>query len=414
MNSISARRLMIIACVVIPHFSALAFQNSDQKVFDWPRFRGPEGNGISQESSLLKTWPADGPQQLWRMPLGIGYSGMSVQNNRLYTMDSDSSAESVLCLNASSGELLWRQNIGPQYKNSYGDGPRATPTLEGDRLYALGAQGKLLAANSETGELIWQVDLTERFTFKPPQYWWGFSGSPFIDGDLLLVQAGGDGENTIAAFNKNTGALVWSRVAGFAAYTTPIAIDMHGKRQYIFVTAHDVISLSADGNINWRYDWGGWFIKIAMPVFVPPDKIFVSAAYDIGAVLLQIGAQGDSVSVREVWKSRVMSNHFHSSVLLGDYLYGFDNGTLKCIEVETGTEKWGKRRLGKGSLIYADGMLIVLGERGQLVLVEANPQQYVELARHQALSGRSWTPPTLADGKLYLRNQTELLCLKMK
>lgn len=414
MNMASVRLLLILSVAIAPLIASFAPQNHEQHVDDWPRFRGPEGSGISRESGLLRSWPADGPQQLWRIPIGTGYSGMSVQNNRLYTMESDSSSEYVVCLNATTGQLIWRTTVGPLYKNSYGDGPRATPTLDGDRLYAVGAQGQLVAANATTGEIIWKIDLTQKFTFKQPQYWWGFSGSPFVDGDLVMVQAAGEGENTIAAFDKNTGEVAWSRFSGFAAYSTPIAIEMHGKRQYVFVTAHDVISLSADGSINWTYNWGGWFIKIAMPVFVPPDNIFVSASYDIGAVLLQISEQGDSVAVREVWKSRVMSNHFHSSILVGNYLYGFDNGTLKCIEAETGKEIWGKRRLGKGSLIFADGMLIILSDRGKLVLAEANPQQYVELASFQALSGRSWTPPTLADGKLYLRNQEELLGLKLK
>ena len=414
MDRTPARLILVLLFVCAPLFTISAYQNHSQKSFDWPRFRGPEGTGISRESGLRKSWPADGPQQLWRVPIGTGYSGMVVQNNRLYTMDSNASSEFIVCLDATDGSPIWRTSVGPLYKNSYGDGPRATPTLDGDRVYALGAHGRLVAANVTTGEILWRVDLTQKFTFKQPQYWWGFSGSPFVDGDLVMVQAAGEGENTIAAFDKNSGELAWSRLAGFAAYSTPIALEMHGKRQYVFVTAHDVVSLSAEGDINWKYNWGGWFIKIAMPVLIPPDKIFVSASYDIGAVLLHIREQGDSVSVREMWKSTVMSNHFHSSVLLGKYLYGFDNGTLKCIEAETGEEMWGKRRLGKGSLIYADDMLSVLSDRGQLVLAEANQQRNVELASFQALTGRSWTPPTLANGKLYLRNQKELLCLNLK
>ncbi|MFQ5630019.1 MAG: PQQ-binding-like beta-propeller repeat protein [bacterium] len=414
MNFFVARLSHVMLLSFVVCLAACSFRNDENKATDWPRFRGQDGNGVSQETGLLRSWPESGPEALWRIPLGVSYSGIAVSGEHVFTMDSDTTSEYLMCLNAANGTQIWRTPVGPLYKNSYGDGPRATPTIDGERIYALGANGNLIAAQRASGEIQWRVDLKSAFTFKQPQYWWGFSGSPFIENDLLLLQVAGDGENTIAAFNKNSGQVVWTSYEGFAAYSTPIAIDFNGKHQYVFVTAENIVSLSPEGKVNWNYNWGGWFIKIAMPVFVPPDKIFVSAPYGIGAALLQMLPEDDSIAVRELWKSNVMSNHFHTSVLLDKYLYGFDNGTFKCIEAETGKQLWAKRRLGKGSLIYADGLFIVLSDRGKLVLVEANPQEYVELASAQVLQGRSWTPPTLANGRLYLRNQKELVCLRMK
>lgn len=392
-----------------------ALQNNGNDSFEWPRFLGPNANGTSDETGLLRSWPETGPEEIWRIPLGTGYAGMSVSNSRLYTMDSDETTEYVVCLDAETGETLWRREIGPRFKNSYGDGPRVTPTIDGERIYAIGAEGNLIAAQAQTGEIVWQMDIKSRFTFRPPEYWWGYTGSPVIENDLLIVQAAGEGEKTLAGLKKETGEVVWTCHNDLAAYSTPTAIDFAGKRQFIFVTGKSVVSVAPEtGDIFWRYPWGGHFIKVTTPVFVPPDRIFVSASYGIGAVLLQMQAAGESLTVREVWKSNIMENHFQTPILLGDFLYGFDNGTFKCIEAASGTQMWVKRRLGKGSLIYADSMLIVLSDRGQLVLAEANPNAYVELASAQVLSGRCWTPPTLANGKLYLRNQSEMVCLKMK
>lgn len=390
----------------------------DKTKHDWPRFLGPHGNGISDETGLLRSWPEKGPQEIWRVPIGIGYSGIAISNGRIYTMDGRNDSEYLLCLNAENGQEIWRNEVEPLFKeqlSGVGDGPRSTPAIDGDVVYALSANGHLLAATTQAGTTIWKIDVKQKFEFDPPELWYGFSSSPFIDQNMLLLNVGGKGTRSIAALDKKTGETIWTTHQDIAAYSTPIAIEFGGKPQRVFVTGFNVVSLSREGKVLWRYPWdGGNILKIANPVFVPPDKIFVSASYSVGAVLLQMQRQSDSLTVREVWKSGVMSNHFQTSILLGKYLYGFDDGTFKCIEAETGKKMWAKRRLGKGSLIYADGMLIVLSERGQLVLAEANPQQYVELASAPVLTGRTWTPPSLANGRLYLRHQSEMVCLKLK
>lgn len=380
----------------------------------WTQFRGPNSNGISNETGLATSWPESGPEELWRVPIGAGFSGIVVSKSRGYTMDSQGEEEFLLCFNTKSGQEIWRTSVGPIFKNSFGDGPRSTPAIDQDVVYALGSEGRLVAANAESGEAIWSVELKETFSFRPPEYWWGFSVSPYIVEDLILLNVGGEGNKSLAALNKKTGETIWTAHEDVAAYSTPTALEFNGRKQFVFVTGTNVVSVSPEGDVLWKYPWGGSFIKVAMPTHIPPDKIFVSASYGIGAVLLRMKEEGPNTGIEEVWTSKVMNNHFHSSVLLGEHLYGFDNGTLKCIEAETGTETWGKRRLGKGSLIYADGQLIVLSEKGKLVLAEAKPDAYVEKANAQILQGRTWTQPTLADGKLFVRHQSEMVCLNLR
>ncbi len=405
---------LVFAVLLMVAHQLIAKQPKKNETADWPRFRGPKGTGISQETGLLKTWPNGGPNEIWRVPIGAGYSGISVADERLFTMGSDEESEFLICLDPANGKEQWRKKIGQLFKNSYGDGPRSTPTIDGETVYAIGAEGNLIAVKAREGEFLWSLNLKTEFEFRQPQYWWGFSMSPFIEGDKLMVQAGGSGDHSIVVLNKKNGEVIWTTHSDFQAYSTPIAIDFNNKRQFVFVTAQNVVSVSSSGDILWKYPWGGSIIKIAMPIFVAPDKIFVSAAYGIGAVLLQMISDGPSITIDEVWKSKVMSNHFHTSVLIGDYLYGFDNGTFKCIKAETGEQTWARRRLGKGSLIYADGHLIVLSERGKLLWVEANPNEYVEKSSVQVLQGRTWTPPTLANGMLFLRNQKEIVCLNLR
>ena len=385
-----------------------------EPVKSWSRFRGPNGDGISDETGLLKSWPEGGPQEVWRIPIGVGYSGITATNGRMFTMDARGAAEFLVCLNTEDGTELWRTKVGPIFEDGHGAGPRSTPTIDGNHVFALGASGNLLAANKETGAMKWTIDFNKDLSFNEPEYWWGFSGSPFIENNLLIMNVGGSGENkSIAAIDKSNGEVLWTTHSDLAAYSTPIAIEVHDRRQFIFVTANNVVSVSLQGQVNWKYPWlGGSLIKIAMPVFIPPDKIFVSASYDIGAVLLRIDSKGPSV--QEVWKSKIMRNHFHSSIFVDGHIFGFDNATLKCIEPETGKQKWAKRRLGKGSLIYADGHFIVLSERGKLVLVEANPERYLEKGSVQVFKGKTWTSPTLSGGKLFLRNQKEIVCLNLK
>jgi outer membrane protein assembly factor BamB len=379
---------------------------------DWPQWRGPNRDGISKETGILKTWPETGPKVLWKAPSGDGYSGIVVANGRLYTMHATRSEEVVVSLDAGSGKEIWRfVSDNEVYQNQFGNGPRSTPTVDGELVFTLSGNGKLYALNAKTGAKVWNHDLRTEFGGQIPT--WGVSTSPLVDGEMLLVDVGGSGGNGLMAFNKKSGKVVWKSNSSLPGYSAPIAVTVNGIKQILFFTGTALISASpADGKQYWSYTWRtSYDVNAATPIFIPPDKVFISSGYNVGAAVLRMKVANGSVKIEELWKSQVMRNHFASSVLVGDYLYGFDEATLKCININTQEEKWGKRGLGKGSLIYADGHLIVLSERGKLLLVEANPAAEIEKASAEVLRGRCWTVPTLANGKLYVKNQAEILCL---
>ena len=390
----------------------LSAETDDNSTAEWAQWRGPNRDGISSETEFLKNWPKEGPTVLWHIPFGDGYSGISIAQDKVYTMFAEGDDEFVGCLDASNGEEVWRFRSGAKFTEQRGDGPRSMPTVHGDSVFALGAEGKLYALNAHDGEQLWTHNFVKEFGSKIPT--WGFSSSPLIEGNLVLVEAGGKDGKSIVAFDKKSGDVVWTTHTDAVGYSSPISIDFGGVRQTIFLTSKMLLSVAPEnGHIYWKYPWPEG-INIATPIFIPDDKIFISASYDKGAVLLKMIADEDGIEIEEVWKSRVMKNHFNSSVLQGDYLYGFDNAILTCIEVNTGEEQWQHRGFGKGSLLLADGHLIILGEGGKLALVEVSPNEYREKARFQLFDDKCWTVPTLAGGRLYLRNQKEMVCLDLR
>ena len=381
---------------------------------DWPQFRGPQRDGISGETDLLDHWDASGPPELWRLPIGTGYSGIAVVGDRLYTMDADDETEFAICLMAATGEEIWRTAIGPLFTSYFGDGPRSTPTIDGDWVYVLSGRGHLAALRASDGETLWEIDYPDAFGSEIPEY--GFSTSALVVDDLLIVQPGGGSGQAVAAFDKRTGERRWAAGDDTAGYSSPILIDVDGSQQLVFMTPLNLMGVSLQGEVLWSHPFApDQDIKPAMPVFVAPDLLFFSASYDIGAIALRLEADGGSVVAREVWRDRVMRNHFNASVAIGDHLYGFDNATLKCIKATTGEELWAERGgLGKGSLLYAGGNLLVLTETGRLLVVEASPEEYRKRAGHQVLSGRCWTSPTVAGGRIFLRNRDEIVCLDLR
>ncbi len=381
---------------------------------DWPQYRGPDQTGRSAESGLIDSWPAAGPPVLWRAALGDGYSGMSIADGRLFTMFGAGNDEYVIAFDAATGGELWRVRTDVNRRDSQGSGPRSTPTVDGDLVYVLGAGGKLDALRVADGTRAWRSDLVETFGAKVPR--WGISTSPLTLGDLLLVDVGGRPGYSLVAFDKKTGEVRWHSETDRPGYSTPLAIAVGGVEQVLFFTGSSLVSVAAEtGSVYWRYPWKtSYDVNAAMPVFVPPNRVFISTSYDKGAAMLEIDVAGGEVSTREIWRDRVMKNHFNSSVLVGEHLYGFDNGTLKCIEAATGEEVWAQRGFSKGSLLYADGSLLVLGERGLLASVQATPDGYREDARFQLFEAKTWTMPSLADGRLFVRSQEELVALDLR
>ncbi len=381
---------------------------------DWPQYGGIQRDRISPETGLLRVWPPAGPKIIWRIPVGEAYSGISVSEGRLYTMTSLGPGEFVLCLEEATGKELWRYRTDSIYKSGDGNGPRSTPVINAGMVFAVGAQGALVAINAKNGNRVWQYNIVKDFGGKMPG--WGFCNSPMIEDDALIVPVGGSRGNAVMAFNKKSGAFLWKSHSDDPGYSSPIAVTIGGVRQIVVFSGTQVFAVSpTDGKLFWSYPWKtGGQVNAAVPLLVPPDKIFISSSYDQGAALLKVNVIKGKPAVEQVWKSKVMMNHFNSSVFKDGYLYGFDNSFLKCVEAVTGKEKWVKSGLGKGSLLLADGRLIILSEQGLLVLADASPVKFQQTASAQILQGRCLTEPALCGGKLFLRNQKEMVSVSLK
>jgi outer membrane protein assembly factor BamB len=380
---------------------------------DWAQFRGPARDGVSGETGLAASWPEGGPRQVFRVPLGGGYSGISVAGGRLFTLFSRGEDEFAACLDAADGREIWRVRIDATWKDDIGPGPRSTPTVEGPTAFALSGRGKLFALAAADGRLQWQHDLVAEYGAAPPR--WGVSTSPLIEGRLLLVDVGGRKGASIVAFDKASGAEVWRSQTDKAGYSAPIAITAGGLRQVVAFTGTRLRALApADGALLWDLPWEtSYDVNAATPVFIAPDRLFVSSAYNVGGALLRLDVAEGRVKASEVWRNTELKSKFHSAVLAGGQLYGFDEGTFKCLDPKTGETRWRQRGLGHGSLIVADGHLLALGDAGTLVLVQATPEAYRERARAQPFSGRTWTAPALSGGRLYLRDEKELVALEV-
>jgi outer membrane protein assembly factor BamB len=401
----------------------------------WPQWRGPNRDGVSAETSLLAEWSETGPEVLWQAKCGPGFSGVSIAGGRAYTMtqyrDDDGEKESVVCWDANSrGEAreLWRFSYPCRFSSDQGSGPRSTPTIDGDHVYAVGATGKLHCLKADTqkkcGELVWEHDLLEEF-YAPPLRW-GVSFSPLVEGDLLITTPGGPDGNSVVAFRKSDGEVAWKALDEPASYSSPIALTAAGKRQLLVFAARALVSLAPDtGKEYWRYRWEtNSDCNIATPIAVG-NYVFISSGYGKGCALLEVVAgDGGLPSVHRVYESNRMCNHFSSSVYYKEHLYGFSEGTLVCMEFRTGKIRWKESGFKKGSLLIADGHLVILGEYGKLALARATPDGYQEETAHDfRTSQRCWTAPSLADGKLYLRipvksddgrEEEQVLCMKVK
>lgn len=378
---------------------------------DWPQYRGPGRDGVSPETGLLDAWPESGPAECWRKPLGEGFSGIAVVDGGLYTLYSDGENELAVRLDPKTGEEVWKVPVGPHFDEALGNGPRSTPTVDGDRLYVLSSTGNLKALSTQDGSTVWETQAQDALGAPLPLR--GFAPSPLVDGDLVVLELGAGDGKSIHAFEKATGKVAWSVRNNPPGYSSPIAVTIGGVHQIVFVhtAGQEVVSVLPDGTEHWTHPWAGG--TLAMPLFIPPNRIFVSASADTGAMVVEVTESEDGPKVEEIWRDRGMKNHWSSSVFYEGTLYGFDNGTFKAIDPATGEMHWAKRGLGKGSLVAADDLLMVLGDRGKLVLVEATPEEYREKGALEPLGNKSWTAPSLSGGKLFLRDMEEIVCLEV-
>ncbi len=382
---------------------------------DWPQWRGPQRDGISRETGLLDAWPAGGPRQIWKTEgLGQGYAAFAIAHGRLFTQGQRGDRQFVLALDAATGKKLWETPTGPAFPQDRGDGPRGTPTVDGDRVFAMAGEGTLVSLDAKTGNVFWKMNVVEKFGGQVPH--WGISESPLVDGSNLIVTPGGPGA-AIVALDKKTGNLVWKSQSDPAGYSSAIAAEVGGIRQIIVFTGQGVVGLRAnDGTLLWKYDKvSNRTANIATPIF-QNGFVFLSSAYGTGCALLKLTAQGETVKASEVYFSREMQNHYSTSVVVDENAYGFSNAILTAMNLETGQVAWRDRSVGKGSVTYADGKLYLLSEDGVVGLAEATPAGYKEKSRFQIPRGDfpTWTPPVISGGRLYLREQDNLYCYDIK
>jgi outer membrane protein assembly factor BamB len=378
---------------------------------DWPQWRGPNRDGVSPETGLLDSWPKGGPPLVWKTHgLGEGYASPAVSSGHLYIQGQQGDEEFVLALDSNTGKQLWRAQTGRQFRESRGYGPRGTPSVDGDRLYTLAADGMLVCLETATGKRVWGFNIVDRFHGQILH--WGISESPLVDGDRVIVTPGGAGA-AVVALDKMNGKVLWTSQSDQAGYSSPVAFDAAGSRNVVVFTGDAAIGLDFNsGRLLWRYERvANRTADIATPI-VHDGQVFLSSDYGTGCALLKVSTDGAS----EVYFNREMRNHYSTSVLVGDYLYGFSSSILTAMKFQTGEVAWRDRSVGKGSLIYADRHLYCLGEEGVVGLVEATPAGYREKSRFEIPKGGfpTWSQPVIADGKLYLREQDNLYCYNIK
>lgn len=376
------------------------------KVPDWHQWRGPNRDGHSAETGLLEEWPPNGPRQLWRTTgAGTGYSSFAASNGRLFTLGARGNVESVLAFDARSGKRLWEVPNGQRFRNEMGDGPRSTPTIEGDRVYAFGGTGELVCLDAASGKKHWSVNVVQQFGGNTP--YWGYSESPLIVGDRIILNAGGR-RASIVAVNKLDGKTLWQDHNDDAGYSSPMVLRTGSLQQVVFFTGQRALAIDPrDGRLLWSYNRASnSTANIATPI-VRGNRVFFSSDYGTGAALLEVRAAGNIASAQEIYFTRDMRNHHASSVVIGDHVYGFSSSILVALRFDTGEMAWRDRSVGKGSLIYADERLYLYSEGGVVGLADATPTGYRERGRFsiQQTGSPTWSHPIITNGTLIIRDQ---------
>jgi outer membrane protein assembly factor BamB len=391
---------------------------------DWPQWRGPERTGISKETGLLKEWPEGGPKLLWKATgLGIGYASPAVVGSKVFILGTKGEDEYVLCRDAATGDLLWSrkigligENTGPNYP-----GPRATPTVAKDVLYALGSDGDLVCLRTADGSEVWHKHLEKEF--KGNRGTWAYCESPLLDGDRLICTPGGT-EATFLALDAKTGAVVWKTGIAYggnqAGYASMIAVPFAGRKLYVQFLGSGITAVDAeDGKFLWRYNGNIGGISANTPIAYE-DCIFTSASGLTkagGDALLKLTHDNGKFGFKELYLVRNMDCFHGGVVCIGDYVYGTGKVGLVCLDIKTGKKKWADRGIGQGALLAADGRLYVRGTSGEVALVEINSAKYVERGRfNQPFRSKynAFAHPVVANGRLYLRDADKLLCFDVR
>lgn len=388
---------------------------------DWPQFLGPDRNGISSETGLIAEWPAGGLPELWRVPGGVGMSGMVINERCLVTLWQTEGEQKAVALDPASGKKLWETVLAPEYRNAMGDGPRATPVLVEGKVVVYTGEGILVALDETSGSILWQRDLPRELEIAVADY--GMACSPLVHDGKVMVSVGSPGA-TMACVNLADGKLLWKSGDDPAGYSSPAILQAGGREQLVVHSGGAVLGLDPlQGTTLWRYPFEtDYFCNIATPLAID-GKVFISSGENHGSALLELEPAGEGFTVREVWTDFGPRSHFRNewqtAILFEDHLYGLDNQgsagpitSLVCLRAADGKEVWRENRFGKSNPVFADGMLLFSSWEGELIAVKATPAGYEEIGR-QKVTGATRQAPALSRGRIFLRDDREIVCLKI-
>ena len=382
---------------------------------EWPCFRGPKRDSVQPDVVLAEDWEATPPAELWRTLIGPGWSSIAVAGSRLFTQEQRGDNEVVSCYHADDGSSLWIHAYPARFWESVaGAGPRATPTLDEGRLFALGAEGLLHRLDPVTGDVVWQRDLKTDAGREPPT--WGFSASPLVVDDVVIVHAGGPADKGVLAYDCDSGDLRWSAPAGDHSYSSPHLADVAGRTCVLMLTNAGMTFIDpGQGALIWEYVWPYEGYRVVQPLQVDATSLLLGTSIAGGTRRIEVRADGESFKAEEIWTSRWMKPAFNDYVAHQGHLYGFDQNVFGCIDLATGERQWKRGRYGNGQvlLLPAADQLLVISESGEIVLLRATSDDLQELARHKMLEGKTWNHPVLVGDRLYVRNGAEAACYVM-
>ena len=381
----------------------------------WTDFRGPHRDGHYRQQDILTNWPQGGPTALWKQPVGGGHASFAIAKGRAFTIEQRGEQEVVAAYEVRTGRELWTTSWTATFSESQGgDGPRATPSWAGERVFALGGTGELRALDDATGRTIWRTNILRDAGAGNLQ--WGMAASPLIVDDTVVVLPGGSPGQSVVAYDRRTGKRAWSALDDQQSYSSPMLATLAGIRQLLVFSASRLVGIVPEsGRVLWEYPWKTNFdVNASQPIVIGDNRVFVSTGYGKGAAVIELVASENGLAVREVWRSIRMKNQFTSSVLHEGFIYGLDESILACVDAATGDLKWKGGRYGYGQVMLASGHLIVLTEDGELALVRATPERHHELMRAPAIEGRTWNHPAMSDGVLLIRNANEMAGFELR
>ena len=373
----------------------------------FPRFLGPDGDSTIRGVRLARDWAATPPRLLWQRPIGAGWSGFAIAGGRAFTLEQRGEMETVAAYDLATGDELWSHGERAFFTNPMaGPGPRATPTIDGDRVFTFGSTGLLGAYDAATGRLLWQHDVPREHGAAIPEH--GMTGSPLVVDGLVVVSAGGPSGHSLVAYRADGGELAWHGGDDIAGYASPVLVTLAGRRQILVFNRRSVAAHDPDqGSVLWTHPWPPDWPNVATPVVVGADRVLFSTGYGVGSKLLRVTGDGAALRADLVWETPRLKSKFANLALHDGFVFGLDDGVLVCLDPDDGSRRWKGGRYGHGNLLLVDDVLLVQSERGEMILVEATPQEHRELGRFMALRGKAWNPFALAGDRLLVRNDSE-------